>query len=299
MIHDVTSLRAAHPAPSRRDFLRYAAAGAAALGAAPAAFAHAPDSPTPSEPREKNPLRLGLASYSLRKFSLAQAIAMTKRVDLKYLCLKSFHLPLEATPEQIATAAKQVGEAGLELYAGGVITMRKPEEVQQAFAYAKAAGMKMIIASPAVELLPLVEQHVKKHNISLAIHNHGPGDKVYPTPESVMEKIKHLDQRIGLCIDIGHTLRIGADPIADARRFAARLLDLHIKDVTAADPKGRELEVGRGVINIPALLKTLLDLRFAGVVAFEYEKDPDDPLPGLAESVGYVRGVMATLTAPH
>jgi sugar phosphate isomerase/epimerase len=286
-----------HCTPNRRDFLRCTAAGAALLvGGAPAP-AQTAQPPTTADRPKTFPLRLGLASYSLRKFSLAQTIAMTKRVDLKYLCLKSFHLPLEATAEQIAAAAKQVKEAGLELYAGGVITMRKPEEVQQAFAYAKAAGMKMIIASPAVEVLPLVEEHVKKHNIAVAIHNHGPGDKVYPTPESVMEKIKDLDRRIGLCIDVGHTLRIGADPIADARRFASRLLDLHIKDVTAADAKGRELEVGRGVINIPALLKTLIDIGFAGVVAFEYEKDPDDPLPGLAESVGYVRGVMATLIA--
>ena len=297
MTRNVSPYRTRPCTPSRRDFLCCAAAGAAVLAGGAPSVLHAADTSQPAQRGEKYPLRLGLASYSLRKFPLAQAIAMTRRVDLKYLCLKSFHLPLDATAEQIAAAVRQIKDSGLELYAGGVISLAKPEDVQQAFSYAAAAGMKMIVASPAVAMLPLVEEHVKKHNIAVAIHNHGPGDKVYPTPESVIEKIKQLDRRIGLCIDVGHTLRIGADPVADARRFADRLLDLHIKDVTAADPKGKELEVGRGVIDIPALLKTLIEIRFAGVVSFEYEKDPDDPLPGLAESVGYVRGVMAALTA--
>jgi sugar phosphate isomerase/epimerase len=183
----------------------------------------------------------------------------------------------------------------LDLYGGGVISMKNPEDVEQAFAYAKAAGMRTIVGVPAPEVLPLVNQKVKELDIEVAIHNHGPGDKVYPTPESAYEKIKDLDGRIGLCMDIGHTLRIGADPVADAERFADRLLDVHVKDVTAAEASGRTVEIGRGIIDIPAFLKTLVKIKYTRIASFEYEKDADDPLPGLAESVGYVRGVLATI----
>ncbi len=283
--------------PTRRHFLRSAGLGAAALavaqrGAAPAA---APGDEPADRPPGKCPFALGLASYTLRKFSLEEALAMTKRVGLGYICLKSFHLPLEASPEAIAAAAKKVKQAGLVLYGGGVITMQNEAQVDQAFDYAKAAGMTTIVAAPRPDVLPLVEKKVRQYGLKVAIHNHGPGDKVYPTPQSVYEKVRGLDPRIGLCIDIGHTARIGADPVRSAEKYADRLLDVHIKDVSAATPQGETVEIGRGVIDIPGFLRTLLRIKYRGIVAFEHEKDEGDPLPGLAESVGYVRGVLALL----
>lgn len=283
---------------TRRHFLQQSAALAGMAAAAGSAWAKEPLSklaPPASSSRRQPPFRLGMASYTLKDFPLEQALAMTVRVGLKQICLKSFHLPLEGTPEQIAEAAAKVGRAGLELYGGGVISMGTEAQVAQAFEYAKAAGMKTIVGVPAPKLLPLVNEKVQQYGICVAIHNHGPGDKVYPAPENAYEKIKGLDRRIGLCIDIGHTARIGADPVADARRFADRLLDVHVKDVSAASPKGQTVEIGRGVLDIPAFLRTLIEVRFSGVLAFEYEKDSKDPLPGLAESVGYVKGVLATL----
>lgn len=239
--------------------------------------------------------RLALASYTLRKFNLAQTIEMTKRVGLKHICLKSFHMPLEATSEEIKAAAEQVRNAGLDLYAGGVITMTTESEVDQAFDYARTAGMRVIVASPRPQLLSRVNTKIKETGIAVAIHNHGPGDKFYPTPESVYEQVKTFDPRLGLCMDIGHTARIGADPVADVRRFADRLLDVHIKDIDVAAPAGKCVECGRGVLDIPAFLRALLEVGYSGMVAFEYEKDENDPLAGLAESVGYVRGVLDTL----
>jgi len=177
-----------------------------------------------------------------------------------------------------------------------VIGMRDAKAVDQAFDYAKAAGMKTIVGVPEPKLLPLVDKKVKEYDIAVAIHNHGPGDKTYPSPESAYEKIKDLDKRIGLCMDIGHTVRYGECPIRDARRFADRLLDIHLKDVSEASKKGYTVEIGRGIIDIPAFLRALVEIKYSRVASFEYEKDPDDPLAGLAESVGYVKGVLATIT---
>ena len=164
----------------------------------------------------------------------------------------------------------------------------------------EAANLKINICTAIVDTggnLVYFERFdvVQWGSIEVAIHNHGPGDKIYPTPESIYQKVEKLDPRIGLCIDVGHTLRIGADPVADSERFADRLLDLHIKDVTAAAPEGQTLEIGRGVIDIPALLRTLIKIKYARIVSFEYEKDENDPLAGLAESVGYIRGALAAI----
>ena len=244
----------------------------------------------------KKSLKLGLASYTLRKFSLERTLAETARLDLKYISLKDYHLPLKSTPDECQKVAKQVKEAGIELYGGGVIYMRNEAEVHSGFDYAKAAGMKVIIGVPQHELLPLVSKKVQEYDIKLAIHNHGPTDKVYPTPASAYELIKDLDKHIGLCNDIGHTMRAGIDPAESIEKYADRLLDVHIKDVSEATKNGRTVEIGRGVIDIPKVIKTLLKIEYQGVVAFEYEKDADDPFSGLAESVGYVKGVLAAFS---
>ena len=274
---------------TRRQFV--SAAGAAAATAAVFPSLSCAD----EQKAEEVPFELGLASYTTRKFTLDETIEMARRLDLKNVCLKSFHLPMDATPDECAAVAKKCKDAGLNLYGGGVITMKTEADVDQAFDYAKAAGMSVIVGVPYPEVLPLVDRKVKEYDIKVAIHNHGPGDKVYPTPESAIERVKDLDRRIGLCIDIGHTVRIGADPIQDVVRFADRLHDLHIKDVSAAAKEGKTLEIGRGVIDIPAFLKALIGSGYSGIASFEYEKDGDDPLPGLAESVGYVRGVLAAI----
>lgn len=240
----------------------------------------------------KLPFELGLASYSLRKFSLDETLQMTARLGLKNIALKSMHLLLDSDETQIKEAVSKVKKAGLDLYGAGVIYMTNEEEVNRAFEYAETAGLKVIIGVPEHNLLPLVEEKVKAYDIKLAIHNHGPGDKRYPSPESAYEKIKHMDSRMGLCLDIGHTQRIGIDPAKSARQFMDRLHDVHIKDVDKAAAEGRTVEIGRGIIDIPSFLKILIERRYSGKVSFEFEKDGDDPLPGLAESVGYVRGCL-------
>ena len=276
----------------RRQFIQLASAGTLAGAGVFSGMARVAAAPSPAVAR---PFQLGMASYTFREFSLEQCLAMTVKLGLKKISFKDFHLKMDATPEQIADTVAKVKAAGLDLYAGGVIYMRNEADVNRAFDYAKAAGMRMIIGVPNHDLLELVNKKVQQYDIGVAIHNHGPTDKVYPTPESAYEKIKNLDKRIGLCIDIGHTARIGADPVADAERFADRLLDLHIKDVSAAKPEGQTVEIGRGVIDIPALLRTLIKIGYARVASFEHEKDENDPLAGLAESVGYIRGVLAAI----
>lgn len=244
------------------------------------------------KPSATEKLNLGLASYTLHKFNLDQTVAAAKRLGFKYIALKDVHLPMNSSTSDLQAAAVKVKEAGMQLYGGGVIYMKNEQEVNRAFDYAKNAGLTTIIGVPNHDLLPLVNKKVQEYNIKVAIHNHGPGDKVYPSPESIFSRIKNLDKRIGLCLDIGHTQRIGLDPSKMAQLYAERIYDVHIKDVTGSTGQDTPLEIGRGVINIPAFLKTLIKIKYSGVVGFEYEKDAADPLPGLAESVGYVRGVL-------
>jgi inosose dehydratase len=279
---------------SRREFIQCAGVGAAALtlsgrsGAAPAGG-------TKTTTSKLDCLKLGIASYTLRNMNLEQTLAVTKRLGLRYIKFKSMHLPLDSSPEKIKETLVKVKKAGIELYGGGVIYMKDEAAVHQAFDYAQAAGMKVIVGVPVYSLLKLVEKKVKETDIRLAIHNHGPTDKLYPTPESAYEKVKDMDPRMGICIDAGHTQRAGVNPADAIRKYADRLHDMDAKDVTKAVASGRTTEIGRGVIDIPDMLQALIDVKYSGIVALEYEKNPKDPVPGCAESIGYLRGVLSVI----
>jgi len=277
--------------PSRRDFLLTGTSAVAGIYGLCMSGALAQEAS-----QNAAPLELGLASYTFREFSRADCIAMAKRLKLRKMCFKSMHLEMDSTDEQCRLAAEECHKAGIDLYAAGVCYMNSDAEVINTFRYAKAAGMRLIVGVPKHELLPLVEEKVKETGIVVAIHNHGPGDLLYPTSTSIMEKVKHLDKRIGVCLDVGHVVRLGLDPVEAVFECGERLLDIHLKDQSAATAQSQTLVCGHGMIDFPAIIRALKQINYQGVIGFEYEADGKDPLPGLAESVGFVRGVINTIT---
>lgn len=276
---------------NRRSFLKLSGLGIAAV-ALPGVVQ---SNPAPAKKTDSLPIRLGLASYTLRKMNLDDALAVCQRLAIKHISLKDVHLKLNSSDAEIAEAVKKCKDAGVEIGSGGVIYMKSEAEVDAAFEYARKVGMNMIIGVPQHEMLPYAEKKVKETNIRLAIHNHGPTDKVYPSCESAYVLIKNMDKRMGLCLDIGHTQRIHRDPSADLKDYFDRIFEIHMKDVTTSDSEGKAIEIGRGVIDIPGFLKTVVKMKFSGILSFEYEKDDKDPVPGLAESLGYVKGVLAVI----
>ena len=276
---------------SRRKFIQHTAMGMAASAALPL-FSKA--SAQISAQQKHEALKMGMAGYTFLNFDLANSISMMKRVNVMSLSIKDFHLPLNSSPDKLKDVVKQLTDAGITPYAVGVIYMKTKEAVDQAFAYAKNVGVNMIVGVPDYELLDYTEEKVKAYDIKIAIHNHGPMDKLYPGPKDAYDHISKKDKRMGLCIDIGHTQRTGVAPADAVLQFKDRLFDLHIKDVTTATNDGQAIEIGRGVIDFPALIKALNKINYQGFCSIEFEKDMKDPLPGIAESVGYFRGVMRT-----
>ena len=249
------------------------------------------------EPDPYHGLKVGVTSYTFNKFKLDQAIAMTQEAGVKYFSLKDVHLPLKSTREERREAAKKIKAAGLKLMGGGVITLKNNEdEIKAAFDYAKDVGMPTMICSPAPEALDTVEKMAKKYKIRIAIHNHGPDDKKYPSPLDVLRMVKDRHSLMGICMDVGHTVRIGQDPVAVINECASRLYDFHMKDVTAAVKEGKSIEVGKGIIDIPGVLKALLKIKFSYHVALEYEANSANPMPGVLGSYAYIRKVLAAVS---
>jgi sugar phosphate isomerase/epimerase len=275
---------------SRRQFVATAAlaAGWARLGR----IGHA----APGAPAAKGPLKLGVASYSMREFPLDEALAMAKTLGVKYMTFKDVHVPRTDPPEATRALRAKIEAAGITIMGGGTITIpNNPAQIKKEFEYAKNAGFPLIFTDPDPAALDTIEEMAKVYDIKAVIHNHGPENKNWPRPQDAYNAIRSRDKRMGLCIDIGHTLRTGTDPVAACRECRDRLYDMHVKDLAVKTDRDSQVEVGRGLIDFPALFRTLIEIGYQGQVGLEYEINAKNPLPGMIESMAYMRGVLAAV----
>ncbi len=270
---------------SRRTFLAATAA---------AAVAPAISWATPAGPRGRaHRLKVGLASYSLRKLTLDQVLEACKDADIAYINLKDVHLPMTDPPEKIEATRKRIEAAGLTIMGGGTITLKNDEaQVRKAFEYARDAGFPLIVAAPEPAAFDVIERMIQEFGIKVAIHNHGPEDRFFPAPQDALRRLQGRDKRFGLCMDVGHAARAGADPVKAVAECKERLLDLHLKDLKDLTAKDSQTEVGKGALDIPGLFRALQKIAFTGHAGLEYELNPDNPLVGMKESFAYMRGVL-------
>jgi sugar phosphate isomerase/epimerase len=235
-------IAAMKPAFSRRSFVQ----SSALIAVAQAIPSFADPSQAGGKP---SPVNLGLASYTFRNFTRSQMIGFMKQLNITALNPKDVkdHLPMDQAEE--AKALADYSAAGITLHAAGVIYFPKDEDddIRTKFEYAKRAGISVIVAGdPAPATLPRIEKFVKEYDIRVAIHNHGPEDKVFPSPLDVLKTVKSMDPRMGCCIDIGHAVRAGADIVQAIHEIGPRLFNLHAKDLTDFHSKESQVAVGQG-----------------------------------------------------
>jgi len=280
---------------SRRDFARTGALAAAALAAAPSdVFALTQQ----NVPAADSPIHFGVASYAFRNFTRAQMIAFLKQLNVLALNAKDVKDHLPTDPQQQAVAVADYTTAGIKLHAAGTIYFPKDEDadIRAKFEYCKRAAIPVIVAGdPAPETLPRIEKFVKEYDIRFAIHNHGPEDKLWHSPQDVLKAVKNMDPRMGCCIDVGHTARAGADVVQSIREAGPRLFNVHMKDLASFQSKESQVDVGEGAMPVKKIFEALIAMKYQGFVDLEYEIHADDPMPGVIASFAYMRGVLAGL----
>ena len=278
---------------SRRSFVRSSALVAAACAAPIPKVAFGQFTQAGGQP---SPIRLGLASYTFRNFTRAQMIAYMRQLNITALNAKDVkdHLPMDPAAE--AQALAEYSAAGIKLHAAGAIYFSKDEDddIHAKFEYCKRAGINVIVAGdPAPATLPRVEKFVKQYDIRIAIHNHGPEDKIFPSPLDVLKAVGKMDERIGCCIDVGHCVRAGTDVVQAIHAAGPRLFNMHMKDLTSFDAKESQVAVGDGKMPVRQIFDALIKIKYPGFVDLEYEVHGDDPMPGVTTSFAYMRGVLA------
>jgi sugar phosphate isomerase/epimerase len=278
---------------SRRNFIQSGALITAACAASTAVPTLAQTAPASGKP---SPIHLGLASYTFRNFTRAQLIGFMKQLNLTALNAKNVkdHLPMD--PQEELKALEDYAAAGIQLHAAGTIGFLKDDDddMRGKFEYCKRAGVPVIVAGGAAPaLLPRLEKFVKEYDIKIAIHNHGPEDKLWPSPLTVLKAVENMDPRMGCCMDVGHAARAGTDVVEAIHTVGPRLFNMHMKDLTSFESKEDSIAVGSGIMPVREVFEALVATNYKGFVDLEYEVNEDNPMPGVISSFAYMRGVLA------
>ncbi|MBE6275111.1 MAG: sugar phosphate isomerase/epimerase [Bacteroides sp.] len=242
-------------------------------------------------PRGYEDFKIGVAGFTYRKYNLEETLAFLKSMEVKYLSIKDWWLPLDSDKEKMDAFKAKCKEYDVNPYILGPIYMKSEAEVDRAFAYAERYGSKMFIGVPNYELIDYVIKKVAQTGIKVAIHTHGPDGAPFPNIQKVAEMVKDPSLGVGCCMDLGHSVRMGEDIVKDIKQYKDWIYDIHIKDESAASKEGQTWEMGRGVMDFVPIIKVLREINYQGVVSLEFEKNGDNPHPGVAESIGYLRGI--------
>ena len=275
---------------NRRDFLSASAIGIAATYSGIAAAADA-----------KDPylgLKMGLQSYSLRAFSVEEALAQTKTLGLKYWEAFPNHIPIGTLPKHIATQKELMSKAGITLISYGVVPFDSNESAaRERFEFAKGMGIKSLSADPNPDkaTFDLLDKLVAEYDVAIAIHNHGPGHR-YNKISDVENVVKDRHPKIGACVDTGHYLRSDEDPVDAIRRLNKRVFGVHLKDVKTIAGGQKQFKIaGEGDLKVTELLKVLKEQKYEYCVAIEYEENEKQPLADIESCLKHVRDCAAKL----
>lgn len=191
---------------------------------------------------------------------------------LKMVALSSGDLGVDPATEQ-DEMAKHVANAKFLRDAGGLylqIIDTKPKNREATPADYKRLG----------QLLTELGKRVADVGVQLGFHNHM--GAMGQTPEAVEQILAAMDPRYAkLELDIAHYFQGGGDPAKAVEKYADRLLFLHLKDVEKLPESSgskrpyRFVELGRGQVDVPAVLAALRKVNFRGWGIVELDGELD------------------------
>lgn len=234
-------------------------------------------------------MKLGIQSYSLRRFTLEESVKITNQLGLEYIEAFPGHLP--PTPEGVNIVKELGRKYDVKIIAHGVNHMSpERDKLEALFKFAKEAGIKVLTADPDPDAIPILDELVRKYKVRVAIHNHGPGHR-YARCEDVIKIVGEYSELIGMCLDTGHLARAGGNIVEAVKNLGPRLHGVHLKDI---NEEGKDVIIGRGVLDFKEFFKTMKDIGVleSAIIVIEYELEPENPIPGIKESLRSLREIL-------
>ena len=236
------------------------------------------------------PFKVGLQSYSLRHFKLAEALGKTKQVGLHYW--ESYSAHTNPDPAKAAEYKQMAADAGVTIGGFGVSGFSKNHDANRKFfEFGKALGVDYLSADPDRDAFDSLDKLVEEYGIAIGIHPHGPGAK-WDKIDQIASAIKDHSDKIGICLDTGHLMRSHQDPVEAIGVFGKRIYGVHLKDVK--DAKTFTI-LGKGDLKLDLFLQKLAALKYNYCMALEYEESESNPIPDIEECLSAIKTALVTV----
>ena len=221
------------------------------------------------------PLDIGVGTFSYHTLSIDDMIHELARLNIKEIEMSrgEFMLMKPPTPAMCRMAREKLDRAGILCVSYYTATIKNDGDLDLAVQFAKIFGARNVSGDATGSILNRIDRRFTAEGLTFGIHNHWFKQKfAYESVDDVLKGLSGLSEAVGATLDVGQMAACGHDPIDAIRRLAPRLKVVHLKDVAAAGAEHNVL-FGRGVVDIPAVMKELRAIGFKGLVAIEYEKD--------------------------
>jgi L-ribulose-5-phosphate 3-epimerase len=243
--------------------------------------------------------KLGIQTYTFHKFTLMETLQKTRQLGVRYIEAFTFqemgkgfpdstYLNFDMSMESKALLKTELAKYNITLFACGVVSYNDESDWRKFFEFAKEMGIKQVSAEPKLEDLDMVEKLANEFNIEVAIHNH-PNPSIYANPEVLLKALEGRSNLIGVCADIGHWKRVGADPLETLKRFKGRLKIIHLKDL---NDKMEDATWGTGVLPVKEVVNELILQDFNGLISVEYENFGSSQMDDIVKSLSYFNGLI-------
>jgi sugar phosphate isomerase/epimerase len=249
--------------------------------------------------------QLAVHSYTFQKFSIFDAIDMTKALGVKYMSISGSAIldgtnrltTVNLTDEQRARIDEKLRADGFGNFVNiGVVQLPADEaKCRQVFEFAKKWGIGILVAEPMPDALDTVEKLCEEYNIKVAIHDH-PKPNHYWNPDVVLTAIKGRPM-MGACADVGHWIRSGLDPLECIKKLDGHILALHFKDLNESGMNAHDVPWGTGVGKTRQIMEELKRQHFHGAFCVEYEYHWENSSPEIAQCVKFFNQTCDELVA--
>jgi inosose dehydratase len=233
---------------------------------------------------------MGIQSFTLRAFALEPMLDAVQRLGLAHVELipetkvlfyeLGSHLPVTDDAAAIARVRAALDARGIRIAASGVHGVADEAEARRLFAFAKAAGIPLLTIMPDDEALDALDRLCAEHpEVRLGIHNHGPLFR-YDAIADVEASLARRHPNFGACVDAGHFIRSGEDPVEALRRLGPRVHGVHLKDFAGEGFFAESRILGAGKLDLDAFFRALREIGFGSekALSLEYEANADDPI---------------------
>ena len=243
--------------------------------------------------------KFGVALWTFHTFNFPESLTKVDSAGIQYIEPNTFHkagpglkdsLILQLSPSGIEKLKAMIAQKGLTCESIYIVGDSTLASWKKQFDIAKQFGVRYVTTEPPLNMWDSIDSLAGAYGIKVAIHEHWKGMSHYWNPDTLLMAIKG-HPNFGACADLGHWPKSGIDPVDAVKKLSGHIIGLHLKDIAAFnDPTLKDVPVGTGVVNFPAVFAELKKQNFNGYIYIERDaEDQPSNLPSVIQTVSYYK----------